>query len=329
MLELARGDFRVVIDDEKGGEIVHLGLVAQNMLAQYDWPSPVPASQSRSYGSDSQDWLSEYRGGWQSLFPNAGPACVVQQVPLPFHGEWSRSRLATVSHSKDAATLVGAARLPLKMARTYSILPDVNGVRVTQEVVSEADVPVPFIWGEHPAFAPSPGAVIHLPRGPIHAHPEVIGLRQDIDPGQQGTWPHLPGDGVLIDVSRVPSHPMERLCYLPDRPAGWAVITDGDLAIGLAWDTKAFPHLWLWQQQGGTAFPWYGRAAITAIEPASHWPAVGLADAVSSGQAMWLLPGEAATSWFTIASVQQGTGRFAGVDKDGHVTNEARERKHG
>lgn len=57
------------------------------LLASYDWPSPIGVTRSVSYGDAKLDWLSEYRSGWQLLVPDANTACEVSGLPLPFHGE--------------------------------------------------------------------------------------------------------------------------------------------------------------------------------------------------------------------------------------------------
>ena len=77
------GPFVVEIDERLGGEITRVRYDTAELLAVYDWKSPVRVSSSSGYGDPKLDWLSEYRGGWQLLVPNAGAACVVDGVPLP------------------------------------------------------------------------------------------------------------------------------------------------------------------------------------------------------------------------------------------------------
>ena len=107
--------------------------------------------------------------------------------------------------------------------------------------------------------------------------------------------------GGQIDLSVVPEAEIERLCYLHDRPEGLAAMQHGKKVIGISWDLEAFPHLWFWQEIGGKGFPWFGRAQITAIEPASTWPSFGLEAAIKSGQAFYLKPGEVRSAWTTFS----------------------------
>jgi hypothetical protein len=68
------GPFVVELDERLGGEITRIQHDDRELLACYDWAAPVPVSRSVTYGDPKLDWLSEYRGGWQLLIPNAGAA---------------------------------------------------------------------------------------------------------------------------------------------------------------------------------------------------------------------------------------------------------------
>ena len=93
VLRLANPMIEVDVDPERGADILAIRRPGgPNILATYDWRSPLRASRSSSYDDGETDWLSEYRGAWQELFPNAGAECEVMGVPLPFHGEVSTAR---------------------------------------------------------------------------------------------------------------------------------------------------------------------------------------------------------------------------------------------
>lgn len=324
MIELWTGSFIVRIDEEKGGEVTHIGHYENNILAYSEWQVPVPIRDSTSYDGGILDWLSEYRGGWQCLFPNAGDACAVNDVPLPFHGEWSRTRLVPSLQSQTSVTLSAGARLPLTLSRTISLLPAGAGVHVTNTVTNVGPDPTPFVWAEHPALDLPAEARIFLPRGPVQPSEPMPDSPAKTQVGID-YWPLLTGHaGETTDLSVVPAGVCERLCYLPERPEGWAAAGYDDTLIGMSWDLDAFPHLWFWQELGGPGFPWYGRSSITAIEPARHWPSTGgLASAVHRGQALWLEPDQTATSWMTV-SVEAWDGRTpAGFTKAGAFAFEA------
>ena len=323
MITLGSDRFRVVLDERQGGEIIHLGPAGENVLAHYDWASPVPSSRSSSYDAGGPlDWLSSFRAGWQCLVPNAGDSCVVNGVPLPFHGEWSRTRVDVSEAGTDEVVLRSGLRLPLVAERRIRVHADRGTVRVQTTLRNEGPSRVPYVWGEHPAFDLSPGARIYLPADRIEVDRTPPGSLSDLVPGSQGQWPSAEGVDGTVDLSIVPLSG-ERFCYLVDMPEAWAVAVDGDRTIGMAWDRSAFPHAWLWQERGGTGFPWFGRAAITAIEPAAHWPSTnGLAGAVERQQARWLEPGDAASSWTTISVSASRSGTPTTVHEDGTIEYE-------
>lgn len=324
MIEIGDAGFRVVIDEDLGGEILHVGPAGRNTLAHYEWSSPVSARRSPAYDAGGPlDWLSDYRGGWQALLPNAGDPCSVDGVPLPFHGEWSRSRVDVVSQDEHSVTLRSPLRLPLIAERTVAVLPGRAAVRVRTTLRNDGSSRVPYVWGEHPALALGAGARLFIPAGRVEVHDVATGPLSDLEPGSSGTWPTASAASGTVDLSIIPSEGVERLCYLVDVEQPWAAAADNDTLIGLSWDRAAFPHLWFWQERGGPGFPWYGRSAITAIEPAAHWPSNGgLQGAIERGQARYLAPGETASSW-TCMSVSAWTGdEPTGVDEDGNITYE-------
>jgi galactose mutarotase-like enzyme len=248
------------------------------------------------------DWLSEYRGGWQALFPNAGDTCTVDAIPHPFHGEWSRTAVAVVDEGPTSATVTSGVRSPMTMRRHFQVDTAANTLLVTSQVTNTGTTPTTFVLGEHPALALPAGARIFAPAGPVHVDSRPGGSLADLQPGGEGAWPMAPrANGEQQDISTIPQEPSERLCYLPALREPWAVAAWDDRAVALVWDRDAFPHMWFWQQRGGAGFPWFGRADITALEPAMHWPANdGLAGAIARGQARTLVPGGTWTSWLRV-----------------------------
>jgi galactose mutarotase-like enzyme len=233
VLTLASPALTVELEPARGAEIrVVAGTGGRNVLAAYDWEAPVPAWRSASYGSSMLDWLSAYRGGWQELFPNAGPECEVDGVPLPFHGEASVSAWEVVERAQDRVTLRVGARLPLVLERRMSLAGTAPVLRIHERAVNVGDAPVRFAWGHHPAFALRPGSRVDVP-----------------------------GASLAIE-------PAERLDCMP-LEQGWAALRDGSTGVALAWDAATFPHLWLWTEVGGAGFPFYGRARSIGIEPQS------------------------------------------------------------
>lgn len=325
MITLRTSSLTVRVDPDAGALIVHVGPTDhENVLFLGDWRSPIRASRSTSYGSPVMDWLSEYRGGWQELFPNAGADCVVAGTPLPFHGEVSAGRWEVVAEDHSSVTLRCPARLPVVLERTMRLATGNPTLLIEEQVTNEADLPVDFVWGHHPAFDVAPDSRIDLPGRAVRADDGLDGTPADLQPGGVGRWPTAIGrDGREVDLRIVPDAPRQRLVYLPDVADGWAAIRDlkRRRGIGLAWDVATFPHVWLWQEIGGPGFPWYGRARITAMEPQTAWPADGLSGAIGRGQAHRIEPGGTKTSWLTL-SLFEPRGPVAGVNRDGTIREE-------
>ena len=334
MIELQNAHLHVSIDPDHGAEIVHLSLASGpnsgvNVLSAPKWDTPLPASRSRSYGSDALDWLSEYRGGWQELFPNAGAGGTVSGVPIPFHGEVSRARWDFEWLSQGQAPAVRLrcpARLPLVLERTMRLDPDRPALLITEQISSEAAFAVPYLWGHHPAFGSgiaTPGARIDLPASKVSVDSALDGPAVDLLPGSEQSWPKATDrSGNEIDLSAVPAAPCQRLIYISDLRAGWFALRNPQRALGvaMAWDLNIFPCLWMWQEiGGGQGMPWYGRGDITALEPATQWPSCGLEQAIKRGQARMLEPGQTVNTSLVCSLFNASEQSVTTVMPDGEV----------
>jgi hypothetical protein len=301
------GPFVVELDERLGGEITRMRHDGHELLAVYDWKSPVRASRSVGYGDPKLDWLSEYRGGWQLLVPNAGAACIVDDVPLPFHGEWSRTHVTVTERAENRVVMVAGTRLPLVVERDVRVVADPDRVLVRTTVSNPSDRVVPFVWGEHPAFAAEHGDVIDLPPAGVLA----------VDGTPLGAWPPVTDRGRLdrIDATR----PVESVHFVVGLCAGWAALRRRDLGVALAWDVADFPGVWLWHEIGSPGFPFYGRSSIVAIEPAVCWPGDGLAGAVARGQALTLPPGDSRSTTVAVIPFPPSERALAGATVGGRL----------
>jgi hypothetical protein len=212
-------------------------------------------------------------------------------------------------------------RLPLRLERRMRLSPDGPVLLIEETATNESPLPVPFIWGHHPAFDAPPGTLLDVPATTLRCNTEFDTSLVDVVPGGEGRWPFAPAKrGPDVDLSRVPAHPVERLAYL-DLSEAWAALRRPDgLGIAMAWDGETFGHCWLWQEYGGPDFPWYGRAAITAIEPHVTWPEDGLAAAAADGRARTLAPGASHRTWISMALFDAASDPVTGVGRAGEVT---------
>lgn len=307
MHRVRAGDLEVTVDERFGGEITSIRSQGRELLATYDWDSPVGVSRSVGYGDPKLDWLSDYRGGWQLLVPNAGAACVVDGVPLPFHGEWSRTRVTVSGRAADRIVMTAGLRFPLSVEREVSVATGPERVVVRTTVSNRSGGPLPFVWGEHPAFAVASGDHIDLP--PVELF--------DVDGAPAGRWPTLDGPRDLAVVDAGPS--TESVHYLVGFARGWAAIRRPHVGVALAWDVADFPAAWLWHEIASPGFPFYGRTSLVAIEPASSWPGTGLAGAIERGQAFVLAPGEQRSTTIGLIPFEPDGRAVTGASVDGTV----------
>ena len=301
------GPFVVELDERLGGEITRIKHGDRDVLASYNWASPVPASRSLGYGDPKLDWLSEYRGGWQLLVPNAGAACVVDGVPLPFHGEWSRTQVTVIERAADRIVMTAGTRLPLVVEREVRVEARPDRVLVRTTVTNPSDRVVAFVWGEHPAFAVEDGDEIDLPPARVLAS----------DGTAVGDWPSI-AEGARLDRIDA-SSPTESVHFLIGLAEGWAALRRRDGGVALAWDVKDFPVVWLWHEIASPGFPFYGRSSLVAIEPASSWPGDGLGSAIAHGQALALQPGETLSTTVAVIPFEMSGRALSGATVDGRL----------
>jgi galactose mutarotase-like enzyme len=321
VIALESASLRAVVDPGRGGDIVFIGRPGDaNVLFHEPWETPLPAGRSTSYGSGALDWLSHYRGGWQVMFPNAGAECTVDGLPHPVNGEVSSAPAEVVEASTSHLVLRSATRLPLRLERRISLADGRPALLVEERVENESGRPLFYAWGHHPALAATPGMWIDLPAGPVHVDEAFDDPDADL---ASGMWPEVTlRSGGTAALDRIPEAAVERVCYLPDRPAGWAAVRDPETGrgVGLAWDVEAFPHLWLWEQLGGWRFPFYGRARLVGIEPVSCWPGDGLARSIERGQVRTIGPHGSVTAWVALSVFDATSAAVTGVDCAGRVS---------
>lgn len=321
-LDLRTTHLSVVVHPSRGAEIRYLGSPeGPNVLFWQDWSTPLRASRSISYGDSERDWLSEWRGGWQELFPNAGTSAEVLSVPLAFHGEASAARWRVLNATPTDITLQTQSRLPLTLTRRMWVEPDKPVLHVEETAQNDSEVEVPFLWGHHPAFDGVPDTVLDVPANRAVVPDGYDVKYADLAPGDY-QWPIAAGRSANeIDLSTIPDGPVERVVYLPGITAGWAALRRPDgVGVAMAWDAQVYRHVWVWTEIGGIDFPWYGRSRVLAVEPVSSWPNDGLVEALRRGRAQRLGAGASVSTWLTIALFTSSEAPVVGVTREGDVS---------
>ena len=155
----------------------------------------------------------------------------------------------------------------------------------------------------HPLLALEPGSRLHLPgvtgvaAGSVTGTPleELLGL----DGPRRIRWPtpELAGGGhyrldripgpEACDAVKLYAGPLERglaAVSIPD--GGW---------LGMTWDVAVAPYLGIWLSNGGWPRPDAG-VRQHALEPTTA-PVDDVGQAIASGMALWLRPGERRSWW--------------------------------
>jgi hypothetical protein len=294
VIVLQADDLLVRIDPRHGGEI--LDLVDIGTGAQYLGRPPFAAAAPQAGDLDEDAWTDRYRGGWQTVAPNAGNACTVDGVHHGFHGAASVGAWTVAGADQGAVTLTWTAH-GLAASRRLAIE---DGGLAIETAWRATSGPAPLIWVEHMTVGVqvlSPEVEIALPGGRGFELSEVDGPVRP--PDAAPSWPRvLLLDGSLERVDRWPiATPRARFCCIADLPEGRLEVRNASTGQGLAltWDAAVLPHLWVWHEVRSSGGRWRGQAEMLGLEPASVPHSLGLARAIAEGQAHVLHPGDELT----------------------------------
>ena len=281
---------------DKGADISSLVHLPTGIDVLFKTPWRARAA-SASASSTHARWLEAYPGGWQLLLPNGGDECQQYGAVWGFHGEaalvaWDVTE-ATEARARLETMLFTA---PLSVVREISLEGPVLSVRETVTNLSGREVEV--MWSHHPAFGPpflEAGCSLSAGCSEIVADDRDPGTL--LRAGAHSPWPFAETRSGRTDLRLVPGpdEPRALLAYLTGFSSGWFHITNPRLGLGVGfrWPAKVFPCAWLWQEVHATNdWPWFGRAYVVAVEPASTFPGQGMALArVKGGRGVVLAGG--------------------------------------
>lgn len=236
-------------------------------------------------------WLDDYYGGWQILFPNAGSAARVNGDDHGYHGSASRVPWTVLSAADGEACLEAQVTPSFHVRR--SVVADRSGtaVSLSTEITNTSDIQQPFLWFEHPAFPLTAdmelslsGTLLQVPRD---SHSESMTLPS----GGEAQRPRIPVVEGSVDVGHLPGTGVEKVFLAsPTNPSATLTWPSLRRQITLRWDGELFPYLWIWIQNQAQRYPFLGRTACVALEPATSPTMGGLSVAAEHGFAQYLEP---------------------------------------
>ena len=288
---------RAVVLPEKGGDIYSLvdRRTGVDVLFKAPWGLQPPGAPPLA-GSGDDEFLWNYEGGWQELFPSVNDECTYHGRRIPFHGEVATLPWENEEGDAELRLRTRCRQTPFRLERTMRLEGD--ALVLDGCVTNESDEPAHFVWGQHCVVGPpflERGCRLDVAARTILTAPELWEpATARLEPGQRAAWPHAPlRTGGTADLRRVPGPEAESHddLYVTDLDAGRATVTNPQLGLEfeLEWDPGVFRYVCLWQPYGGArAAPLAGSYAL-GVEPwTSRFP---LEQAVEAGEAIELSGG--------------------------------------
>jgi hypothetical protein len=278
VIELRTDSLAVQVDPDYGGDVLSMRtLDGRELLWSSPWRARAEGVIAGSPGAapDSvSSTLERYRGGWQTLCPNAGAPRTVHGAPVGFHGEVARSAWTVTDSSEQTAALrLDLISVPVRIEREVRVVG--SRLSVADHLLNLSDQDLEFDYCQHPAFGGAllDGAcVITTGARRFVSDPETGGI---LPPGRASNWPlAATRTGEALDLSHLPGPGVRQMVFgwLEDFDEHWYAITNPEhgLPVRVEWDGAQLPYAWFWQELNySTDYPWFRRARVQAIEPAS------------------------------------------------------------
>ncbi len=307
-LKLENRCLQIVVLPQKGADIYELSYLpsAVQFLMHTPWglkpPSPQPPT----------DFLENYEGGWQVLFPNINDPCEYRGKRIPFHGEaallsWQDEVLIANEDEMRVRLWVDCQLFPFRLEREILLKDGESRFAVTERVTNLDQQAWDFVWCQHLVLGGNfieDGCRIDLPARrittpPVLYEPETARLAE----GQDARWPFAIGrDGSAIDLRHIPGPQ----AHSHDDAMLWE-LSRGEyrvhnprlrLSFGVEWDREIFPYVMFWMPYGGAELPPLTGVYGVGLEPTSApYP---LAQAVEAGLARSLEGGQSLQTQFIV-----------------------------
>jgi hypothetical protein len=296
---------RVGVLPEKGADIFEFTSLPDGLQLLMESPAGLrpPAA------TPPADFLENYEGGWQELFPNHGEACELSGQLIPMHGEvallpWEVCELRENVGETTLQLQVHCRLTPFLLERCMRLRAGEPSLEILEKVTNESDRPGEFVWGHHVTLGEAflkDGSRLEVPAKTIRTPDPVFEPKTArLAAGQVSSWPLAQGrDGGTVDLRVIPgrqSHSHDD-AYLSGLERGHIQVTSpgSGLRFSLDWDIGVFPWLVLWQPYGGAELPPLTDMYGVGIEP---WVSrFSLAEAIQKGEAQTLGGGQSLETW--------------------------------
>jgi galactose mutarotase-like enzyme len=266
-------------------------------------------------------------GGWYELFPNAGKACVYQDIQIPKHGDiqhlaWRYTVTEETDYRIEIRLFVESSIMPLRLEKMIAIESGRSALFIGERITNISLERQPYLWGHHVTFGEpfvDSSCRIDLPACRIFKRPDYDSPGSRLIAEAAGSLTNMPGrDGASLDLSYYPDQPASEMLFTEQLQEHWYNVynTSLGLGFGLSWDGVAYPYLWIWEENRYTSSaPFFGKVCGLALEPQSSNVPI-LADAVYQGKAPMLEAGESRESWLT-AVIHHHEQPIVGMSREG------------
>jgi galactose mutarotase-like enzyme len=309
---LESDELRVVVLPDKGAEIHRLVHRESGVDVLFHGPWGLrPPGAPPLEGSGDDQFMWNYAGGWQELFPSVNESCAYRGRRIPFHGEvatlpWEHEVVSDDSDRLAEVRFTTRCRnTTFELERSLRVDDATSALEIESVATNVGDEPAHFVWGQHCVLgAPlvEEGSRLELPARTIVTRPELWEPETAaLAPGQREAWPHARlRDGGWTDLREIPG-PERRShddIYVGDLAATWLAVSNprNGLTFRLEWEPAALAWVVLWQAYGGADAPPLTGSYALGVEP---WTSpLNLEDALASGEAIELEPGGRFTTSF-------------------------------
>src|SRR5438876_5498705 len=307
---LERDELRVVVLPDKGAEIHRLIHRESGVDVLFHGPWGLqPPGASPLEGSGDDEFMWNYAGGWQELFPSVNEGCTYRGRRIPFHGEVATQQWEYEVLSDGEVRFTPRCRgTTFELERTLRVDDATSKLEIESTATNVGDEPADFVWGQHCVVgAPllEEGSRLELPARTIVTRPELWEPETAaLAPGQREAWPNARlRDGGRTDLREIPG-PERRShddIYVGDLEATWLSVANPRLGLTfrLEWAPAELGWVIVWQAFGGADAPPLTGSYALGVEP---WTSrLNLEDAVAAGEAIELAPGGRFATRFAVS----------------------------